>query len=137
MKKFILSILVLISCTQALAKSTELAERAKWLRKTSILLTGQDSMSSDYAQAVRLNQSDWIAFQQSKLNQIFSSVEYSKKLTTEVLEHLGIPAEPSRFDLNEKFATSQLVLQVVKEGAPWSSLFNSRDVYYNRIVGAT
>jgi len=132
----------------ALAQTKEIAERATWLRKASLILQGQDADSAAYGQMASVTNEQWSAHQKQQLEQIFASDQFKKKMNTEIIEHLGLPAESQRYDENIKYPSSQYIKNILSGSAPWSSLFNSRDVYmdpksprdvhfYKRIFGGS
>lgn len=109
-----------------------IAHRAAWVRKASILLTGKEGYHTyELEQALGGSDEDWTKYQTEALKQLFASDEFSKKMTTEILEHLGLPTEVYYYDANIKFVASQHIKRILNDGAPWSSLFNSREVFYN------
>lgn len=109
--------------------SVQADPRVEWARKASLHLIGVEPEDSVYKAVRAMDPADFSQFQVEFINKLQAGESYQNKMITEITEHLGLPAtHPRLYTPNEKLLSVRLMRPIVKDEAPWSSLFNSRSI---------
>lgn len=118
-----------ILMTALVSISVSADPRVEWARKASLHLVGAEPEDAVYKAVRAMDPQAFSQFKSDFINVLQGSEAYQRKMITEITEHLGLPsASPRLFTPNDKLVSVRLMWPIVKDEAPWPSLFNSRSI---------